>query len=401
MRIAIAGLGAAARTIHIPAYREIAGVEMVGGCDPAAMPSDFAFPLFGSVAEMLERAKPDWLAVVTPPRTHGEFSRLGLQAGCHVITEKPMVESLEQADELIALSASAGRHVIVNNQYRFMKIHRAAHEQIGKPEFGALQFVSIEQTFFMTSQTEAGWRGDDQQRTVKEFGTHVLDLCRFFFGEDPSTISARMPRGGDPESPDYLVLMTLEFSGDRVAHIVLDRLNRGRHRYLQIRLDGTAATVETSIGGQLELSAGFNPRLSRPFIRWDAALGGSAKLYRGERSRLLAREPRNPFAAATADLMRSVLGALERGEQPPCSARDNRATLALALAAYEFRADRRTGQSLNRAADRRRTRRAGCSGKHGRTLRSALSPSTDGMTADFYHFDMEFLAAPRLASSTR
>ena len=69
-------------------------------------------------------------------------------------------------------------------------------------------------------------------------------------------------------------------------------------------------------------------------------MGGRARLYRGERFSILAKEPLNVFAAATAELMRALLIALERDETPPCNAVDNRHTLALMLAAYESDAKR-------------------------------------------------------------
>ena len=157
--------------------------------------------------------------------------------------------TLAEADDVCALSRDVKRWVVVNNQYRFMEIHRVARETIGAPEFGDLLFVSAEQTFYVTRETEAGWRGKEKERTGREFGTHVLDLCRFFFGQDPVAITARMPRGADPSAPDYLVLIQLEFPGDRFAQVTLDRLSRGRHRYLEMRLDGSAGCIETRLGG--------------------------------------------------------------------------------------------------------------------------------------------------------
>ena len=100
--------------------------------------------------------------------------------------------TLEEADRACALARERGRAPVVNNQYRFMDIHRQAQARIGRPEFGELLFVTIEQSFFTTKATEAGWRGQDPRRTWKEFGTHVLDLCRFFFGEEPRAVTARM-----------------------------------------------------------------------------------------------------------------------------------------------------------------------------------------------------------------
>lgn len=339
-RIAIAGLGAAARHIHIPAYKRIPELQIIGGCDPAARAEELSFPLFASVPEMLERTKPHILAVATPPDSHFALVRLGLQAGCHVLCEKPFMNSLDEADEIIALSRDTGRQVVVNNQFRFMQIHRAAKEKIGSAEFGGLLFLTMHQTFLVTEKSEAGWRGQGMQRTAMEFGTHVLDLCRYFFGEEPLSISARMPRGKQPEGPDYLDLIQLEFSGDRVADIILDRLSRGRHRYLDVRLDGEAGCIETSLGGRLEGRVGIRTATRRPFVSLDVALGGRARLYRGEQFSTLAREPRNVFAAATGELMRAFLTALERGETAPCNAVDNRHTLALMLAAYESDAKR-------------------------------------------------------------
>ena len=334
-RVAIAGLGKSAQGIHLASYKRLSDLQVVGGCDPVARAGDFPFPLFSSVAEMLERTRPQILVVATPPDSHFRLAKLGLETGCHIFCEKPFMNTLEEADAIIALAAKTRRHVVVNNQFRFMRIHRAAREKLGSPDFGDLLFLSIHQTFFVTKETEAGWRGLDLQRTAKEFGTHALDLCRYFFNENPVSISARMPRGDQPNGPDYLNLIQLEFSRDRMAHITLDRLSRGRHRYLDIRLDGEAGSIETSLGGRLEARVGLRSAPFRPFVKLDLAMGGRAQLYHGERSSVLAREPMNVFAAATGKLMQAFLMALERDETPPCNAADNRHTLALMLAAYE------------------------------------------------------------------
>lgn len=332
--VALAGLGRAARRIHLPAIRRIPELQIAGGCDPAQV-SGFDFPVFRSVEEMLAATTPDLLVVVAPPDAHFDLVRAGLGAGAHVFCEKPFMNSLEEVDAVIDLARASGRRVVVNNQFRFMRIYEAARRAIGTPGFGELLFVEASQTFHTTAETEAGWRGTDPRRTCKDFGTHVLDLCRFFFDEDPFAITARMPRPGGKGGPDYLNLLQLEFSGDRVAHITLDRLSRGPHRYLDLRLDGTAGCIETHFGGGIEFGFGIRGGSRRPFIRADVSMGGTATLYHGERGRKVASEPADTFAAATSRLLRAFLGALETGAVPPCDAHDNRRTLALMLAAYE------------------------------------------------------------------
>ena len=334
-RIAIAGLGAAARQIHIPAYAKLADLEVVGGYDPAVSEGGFAFPLFSSVDELLDKVGPDILAVVTPTTHHHEITRKGLLAGCHVLCEKPFMATMEEANEITALSREENRWVVVNNQYRFMNIHSSAKQMIGTPEFGDLLFVNANQTFFISEKTEAGWRGKETRRTCQEFGIHALDLCRFFFDEDPVSVYARMPKGGNPMGPDYLNLIRLEFSGDRVAHISLDRLCRGPHRYLEMRLDGSSGCVETSIGGNIAFSAGIQGGSRKPYMNLDVTLGGRALHYQGENVRKIASDPLDLFAHGTARLMRAFLDALNQGSTPPCNADDNRRTLALVLAAYD------------------------------------------------------------------
>ena len=334
-RIGLAGLGAAARQVHLPAYAQLPNLDVVGGVDAAVRDGAFPFPLFGSTQEMIDKTRPDILAVLTPPESHHALSRIGLQAGCHGFCEKPLTPTLEEADELCALSRQLGRVLVANNQYRFMNIHQAARRRIGRPEFGELLFLSALQTFYTTASTEAGWRGHDPERTCKEFGIHVLDLCRFFFDQEPLAVTARMPKPGDPRGPELLNLIRLDFPGDRVAHITLDRLCRGRHRYLSLRLDGSAGCIETRLGGGAEVSAGLRGGTRRAYLDLDFSLGGRARLYRGERYRKIAADPLNVFAAATRRLLRTFLVALESGETPPCEAHDNRHSIALMRAAYE------------------------------------------------------------------
>ena len=332
--IAVAGLGAAARAIHLPAIAKIPGLELVGGVDPFADKNSFRFPVHDTLAGLLAAQKPDIVAIVTPPASHFALIMECLAAGLHVFCEKPFVLTLEEGRAVIATAARVGRHVVVNNEFRFMNVHEAAHARIGKPGFGDLLFVSVHQTFFVTEDTEKGWRGASTQRTCFEFGTHALDLCRYFFGEEPLSIAARMPKPGRPDGPDYLNLIQLEFSGDRVAHLTLDRLSRGPHRYLDIRLDGSEAAIETRLGGQAQLAVGLRAGSKKPFARLDFAASAAAYLLRGDTRQRLASDPLDLFAHATAKLLRSMVAAIADGTAPPCSAADNIHTLALMLAAY-------------------------------------------------------------------
>lgn len=331
VRVAIAGVGRAARVIHIPALKKVAEAEIVGVYDPRQEPCEF--PSFATLDELLG-TRPDLVVIATPPDSHQAIALAALEAGAHVFCEKPLANSVKEADVIAAAAQQAGRQVCVNSEFPFMPMHLAAAREIGSERFGRLLFVEAHQTFVVTPETEAGWRGSDPQRTFKEFGTHVIDLCKTFFGERPIRMSTRMPRPFASGGPDYLNLVRLEFSGDRVAQITLDRLTKGKHRYLDLRLVGEKGTIETSLGGSAEVRLGLRPKGRMPFAEWSMHLGGVARLYHGERFTTLARAPLDLYPDATARLYCAVFEAIANGREPPNSIAEARDTLALIYRAY-------------------------------------------------------------------
>jgi predicted dehydrogenase len=340
-RLAIIGLGAVTRNIHLPAYAQLRGrVTLAGGCDPDAAARAAAgsrgLPLVVAEArELLERVKPDVVVVCTPPRLHREHALLALEAGCHVFCEKPLAAELPDADAIVAAADRAGRLVAVNNQFPRMRIHRAAKAAIGSAEFGRLLFLHAWHTMRPTGHTEAGWRGALRRRLGFEFGIHVFDLVRFFFAATPEKVTALMASPDPALAWDAVNVVAMEFADGRAASMVLDRVSKGPERYLDLRLDGERAAIHTSIGGQVRVAAGLHTRERRPFVDVRFVRGGRAVLESGTRSRVLATDPTNPFAAATARHFADFLDAIERGVVPPGNARDNRQSLALTLAAYE------------------------------------------------------------------
>ena len=332
-RIAIAGLGAATRTIHLPALAKLDDVEVVGGYDPANAISGVRS--FDSLEQMLAVGKPEVVTVATPPASHVSISVAALEAGAHVFCEKPLAATMAEAELLKGVANRCDRFVAINSEFPYMPVHAAARDEIGSERFGRLLFVDIRQSFVVTAETETGWRGDDPQRSFKEFGTHVIDLCKFFFGERPIAMRSRMPRPfRDGRGPDYLDLVQLDFSGDRVAQITLDRLTRARHSYLDIRLIGENGTIETSIGGRAQMTLGLRPQGRRPFADVDFALGGRARLYQGERHVTLAKSPIDLFPDATAKLYRMFLHAIRDGREPPNGLDESRHTLQLVYDCY-------------------------------------------------------------------
>ena len=103
MRVGIVGLGWAAVSFHAPALKQIQSVQLVGGADSAADRRDAwqkatGTTAFGSLDELLENGSLDVLVVATPPNSHAELCLRALDAGAHVLCEKPFVSTIAEAD---------------------------------------------------------------------------------------------------------------------------------------------------------------------------------------------------------------------------------------------------------------------------------------------------------------
>lgn len=346
-KLAIIGLGAAAQHIHFPAYAQIGSqVRLVGGCDPDAPARDRAaracrMPVFEDPERMIDEVRPDVVTVCTPPALHRDHALVALARGCHVFCEKPVAETLAQADEIADAARAASRLVAVNNQFPAMRIHEAAKMAIGTPAFGKLLHLNVWHTMRTSEITEAGWRGQISRRLCFEFGVHVFELARYLFAGNPVRLLAHMPNPGGGLPCDAVNVIALEFAGGCGASIVLDRLSRGPERYLDMRLDGELATVHTSIGGRVRLEAGVHTRERRPFMSFSFVKGGRATLENGNKAKVLATDGLNPFADATARHFSRFLEAIRTNGVPPGDIRDNRETLALVMAAYDSAAQGR------------------------------------------------------------
>lgn len=342
IRLAIIGLGVAARNIHLPAYSRLRNqVTVVAGCDIDKAARDRAQKewnvpaVYEQPGDLLEAVKPDVVAVCTPPSFHHEHTLAALNSGCHVFCEKPLAENLIQVDEIVQTAERCKRTVVVNSQFPCMNIYATSKKMIGSPEFGRLLFLHARQTFFPTEKTEAGWRSTLRRRLCFEFGVHVFELVRFFFEDNPTRVFSHMPLPKLSTQSEPVDILSVEFSDGRAASMVFDRLSHGPERYLDLTLDGEFASIYTAIGGEAQMGIGIHTRERRPFLDLQLTMGAKAVLQKGARSKVIAKDGRNPFASATSTHFQNFIDAIEKGVEPAGSAKDHRNTLALVFAAYE------------------------------------------------------------------
>ena len=122
LRAAVVGIGAFGRH-HAAKYARIEGVELVGVADPCvnarrAAIAAHGVPVFAEWRDLLGEV--DLVSVCSPAITHAPIVRAFLNAGAHVLVEKPIATRLSEADQLIALAAAKHRVLTVGHQERFV-----------------------------------------------------------------------------------------------------------------------------------------------------------------------------------------------------------------------------------------------------------------------------------------
>lgn len=338
VRVAIAGLGAAARQIHLPALAQLGEVTLVGGADPSAEARRWfekarRGTAYADAAAMIDAERPDWVVVATPPAGHLPVCLAALARGAHVFCEKPLVEHSRDGEALLHAERASGRRVVVNHEFPSMPVFACARSLVENGELGDIAFLQL-----WEHQLEVPHGGDDwrsQCLTMREFGTHVVDLAVRLYGAYPERIYARMSRGGGAPGSDLVDVVTLDFPGGRLASIVIDRVCPGEHRYLEMRADGRRGSLRASIGGRAGVRLRLDPRARRPRADVDFALGGLAWIERGSAREVVARNSGSPFADATAVHFARAVAAVDAGQDPPVSAAYALDIVRIVDAAYE------------------------------------------------------------------
>lgn len=355
MKFGFVGLGFATQWLHLPALKSLPGCRSVGGVEPDPERAEEwarldAGPVYGTMEELLG-AGPDVVVVATPPDSHARYCLEALAAGAHVICEKPFTPDLAEANEVLEAAARHDRFVAVNHEFRFMPIFSAVDRAVGEPRVGRAVFLHCTQFMDLAPWDEkVPWRAAMKSRSLLEGGVHLVDLLHMIVGRLPEAVYAATTSGLDSTSEaDAIHLVTLDYGRGVLGQITIDRLCKAGTRYVDLRVDCEEASLRASFGGRAFVRLGVK-RAERPGIRLDFGLEGLAWAEQGLKRRVLARNPRQATQKATRALYASTISALERGVEPPTTARIARDTLRVIRAAYQS-AD--TGERIELPASRR------------------------------------------------
>lgn len=196
-KMAVIGCGFFAQN-HLNAWAEIPEAAMVAVCDMNPAKVQAAAQKFGAKAytdpeEMILKEKPDFVDVVTNVETHKPLVELAARHKTHVICQKPMTETLEDARAMVEACKQAGVTFMVHENFRWQSPLRKVKKvidsgEIGRPFFGHASFRSSYDPY----QNQPYLR-TQARFLIQDVGVHMIDVGRFFFGE-PRTLACDMLR---------------------------------------------------------------------------------------------------------------------------------------------------------------------------------------------------------------
>ena len=206
--------------------------------------------------------------VCTPPVLHYEMVKKLILARKHVICEKPLCTSAEQARELCALAQEKGIVAAVNFNVRYHEACRRFRKKIQDGELGRLILLhgSYEQEFHVLP-AEYSWRYQEEtagpMRATTEIGSHWIDLARFLTGLEITSVSASYGRftperyvkdgmmyeealpGSEKVTVDSddAVVCAFRLANGALGSLFLSEVTHGRSNDLSIEITGTQKTI--------------------------------------------------------------------------------------------------------------------------------------------------------------
>lgn len=202
----------------IQAFREIVGI-------------DAKVPAFTNYREMLAFLQPDAVVISTPHTLHFQQIMDSLGAGCHVLTEKPMVCTMEHARKVVARVEKAHKHVMIGYQRHFNPVYIYCRNVVQSGELGKVHFVTAYQSQNWYQGHKGKWRQDPELSgggQLNDSGSHLLDILLWILEMRPEEIFAIMDCFDT--QVDILTAMTVRFDTGALCNISVVGHAAGRMR---------------------------------------------------------------------------------------------------------------------------------------------------------------------------
>ncbi len=264
------GEGAFIGAVHRIAATLDQQAELVAGCfsrdaentvrtgrrlylDPARCYSDYQAMAAAELALPPEQ-RIDFVSVVTPNRMHFPIARTFLEAGFHVVCDKPMTYDVGEAEELVRIVERTGLVFGLTHNYTGHPLVRHARQLFQDGTMGTVRKVIVEylQDFLMVpheklGQKQAAWRTDPAQAglggTLGDVGSHCLNLLEYVTGDAVVELCADKSTFLPDRLLDEDVNMLLRLRGGGKGVLTISQVATGEENGLTLRVYGSEGAV--------------------------------------------------------------------------------------------------------------------------------------------------------------
>ncbi len=296
--------------VHVEALRRL-GVQVhgvVGSSRERASARSLELglpPPYASFQAMLDDPRVEVVHVTSPNHLHNEHAKAALEAGKHVVCEKPLAMTSVQSAELLAVAERSGRVHAVNFNLRFYPTNQHVHGMITAGELGDIRLVSGHYLQdWLLLDTDWNWRLEPQLggqlRAVSDIGSHWMDLTSFLVGRRITSVTAdlttfiktRQQPTGPVETfatdrsdstvareihTEDAATILLRFEGGTKGALTVSQVSPGRKNSLVFEIDGSLAAAGWSSESPDELWIGHRGRPNELLLRDPALLNDEGR----------------------------------------------------------------------------------------------------------------------------
>ncbi len=273
--------------------------------------------------ELLRRPEIEVVDVALPSHLHHEVGRAVLEAGKHLLMEKPMALSVVQCDDLVQLACTKNLKIAVGHEFRLSALWGKAKELVDAGAIGEPQYALIELWRNPYRSGSDGWRYDIKRvgNWILEEPIHFFDLARWYFSSagNPVSVFARA-NARNPERPELQDNFSaiVNFPGGKYA-VIAQTLNAFEHHQVA-KITGSKGALWASWSGALDRT--FHPTF---FL----------KLFDGEKVVEVPVAKQTGEVYELADEIADMADAVRANRAPLVTGEDGRWSVAMCLKAQE------------------------------------------------------------------
>jgi len=217
---------------------------------------------YGSYQELFDRERSlpaeqriDFVSIATPNHMHFPVAKAAVEAGFHVVCDKPLTLTLAEAEALAKLVAGSKGVFVVTHNYTGYPLVRQAREMVLAGELGDIQAIRAEyiQGWLRTrleseGQKQAAWRTDPTKSGAAgcfgDIGTHAYNLGRYMTGLLPEKISANLKVFVPGRPLDDYGHAVIRYENGALGTVTASQISHGRENDVRIQIDGTLGSLE-------------------------------------------------------------------------------------------------------------------------------------------------------------